>query len=185
MAKNRNDIGKIFSSRITEAKHTLAVLPPSDSRSIAVLTGYSGGAYHIHPDIVFDEFHDIVLETKSIYRYGRQIVIDNGTELQTLLDGGRVTPEAAAIMANFMLVGKDIESVPQPAKQELFQMAFNSDLIRPELPEITQYAKRPVHDDRFVLHQPGYDLESGVLVHGEPIELLPFVPLTRPRDFGQ
>ena len=176
MTKKKNNIGKVFSRRITSAKYALAILPPDGGRFVAMLTGYSGGTYHIHPDCVFENFRDIILETKSIYRYGRQIVIDSGMELRTLLNEGIVTPETSAIMANYILVGKHMESAPQPAKQEFFQTAFNSYLVRPDLPEITKYAKRPIHDDQFVLHQPGYDLESGVLVHGEQIELIPFVP---------
>jgi hypothetical protein len=68
----------------------------------------------------------------------------------------------------------DKPAVQFPPPSKLAALVLCREPTLAALPQIQCYARRPVFDEDFVLHGPGYDPETGILVHGidiEPAEL--------------
>jgi hypothetical protein len=148
-------------------------------RNIAKVCGYSG-AFLRHPDEIAWDIATVLTKIGNLYRYGNDVVIDTGENLTVLVENRIVRPETTSILANFVLIVPCREKPPQPPKKELLQIVFNNDLFLQRLPRIERYVTRPTYDSDFRLLQPGYDVATGIMVHGDAIEPIPFVPSAEP-----
>lgn len=166
-----------FSARLNAGfKMTRSASP--GVRDIAVIRYVSGSEFGDHPDSVMLQVLAILIEIDLIYRYGKNIVLDKGDELLTLVESGEPTQIAGSILANYFLVQNEAEDTPQPPNRTFLQHVFNNEIVLRELPVIKQYSRIPTYDENFNLVQPGYDPESQIMVHGEPIEPIPFTPIS-------
>lgn len=165
-----------FESILDDAVNTVRGTSPG-LRPILTVSDVDGAKFRSHPDTVMVEIVDVISEIGRIYRYGDKIVLDEGNRLKTLVENGEPTNSSGSVMANYFLVRGNEEGIPQPPTRTLLQHVFNSNLVLDALPVIKRYVKIPIYDGNFNLIPPGFDPESGVLVHGDAIEPLPFTPV--------
>lgn len=164
-----------FESRLNDG---IAIVNASSPgvRDIPVIANVGPNKFLAHPDTVMLEVQPIIRNIGRIYRFGKNIVLDKDTELVTLIENGIPCENASSVMANYLLVQGGENAVPQTPSTSFLQHVFNCDLILVDLRVISRYVKMPTYDDEFNLLQPGYDPVSGVMVHGEPVVPIPFVP---------
>jgi hypothetical protein len=118
--------------------------------------------------------------TGKIFLFGDNVALEVGAgdtlSLQRLTTGCNVVPTASALLANYLTcetAGESPAYFPPPSKFVATLLARVP--TRDALPRIVTYARRPVYDESFVLHGPGFDADQGILVHGLDIE--PIVPV--------
>lgn len=147
------------------------------ARDIAVVRNVSGSKFVESPDTVMLQVLAILITIGRIYRYSKNITLDMGDELVVLVENGKPTSIACSILANYFLVQNEAGDTPQPPNRTFLQHVFNSEIVLQELPVIKHDVKIPTYDVDFNLVQPGYDQESEIMVHGEPITPIPFTPV--------
>lgn len=159
-----------YEGRLDEALQIVRGTSPCEHTAPVVLY-VQNHSFRQHPDSVMIEMNAVLRSIGHIYRYGNNIVFDTGESLKTFVEDGTPCPNSDAFLANHFFVKSDEkESIPQPPSLMFLKYVFNNNSILDALPTITRYAKMPIYDADFNLLQPGYHSESGVLIHGEPIQ---------------
>lgn len=179
-----------FIARLTEARNTLAELPPPGARTLPLLNGLRPGGTGSRPmESIHADAADILVNSQRCYRYGDNIVLEtsiDGTKSLTYLTTGEaVRPSAPSLVADvFSCVeqktNRDGETKAPPTHFTPPDR-FVKDLLlrgptRETLPEIAKYANHPVISEDYQVLGPGYHAPEKVLVHGPEIEAADFTP---------
>ena len=117
---------------------------------------------------------NLLVESRVLYDHNSSIVIENdslddgGLTLYPLRTGHKVESGAESSLAN-VFTCRDGDIV-FPLPRWFLYLLFRSDLLRGRLPRIRTYARRPLFDENYDYCAPGWNADSGVLIHGAHVE---------------
>jgi hypothetical protein len=128
-------------------------------------------------DRILAQARDILAGTGRAYRYENSIVLEaaGGGSLANLAVDGQVDPRARSILSNIVVAARDPDG---GASESLVPTSFVAAMLADEaladrLPAIRYYARRPTFDLNFALCRPGWNVDSGILVHADEVDLGP------------
>ena len=170
--------GKDLAQRLREAcaQVTQAALP--GARQLPVLTGLTQKCLFVEPlENVLARGRQILVQGGRVYAYGGEAVYEVGEgpdkALVPLTRGRKVEPWAASLLANELVCqhhNADGEPMQFAPPGPLIGVLLHSAPTLEALPVVRVYATRPVFDEQFVLHGPGWHPATGCLVHGPDID---------------
>lgn len=162
---------------IREAQNALV----PGARSLPILWGLTPNGGFIHPqENVLVQAADLLVESGRVYAYGEAIVFEvqrldgEGFGLTPLRTGASVEVGAEDLLANILVCQLDEKQFP--ISKWFADVLLRSELLIARLPRIQIYSTRPVVDGDFVLRNPGWHPQSGILIHGPEIEPTDFMP---------
>ena len=174
----KNSLGKDLAQRLREAcaQATQAALP--GARQLPILVGLTQKCLFVEPlENVLARGRQILVQSGRVYAYGGEAVYEIGQgpdkALIPLTRGRKVEPWAMSLLANEFVCqhyNHDGEPLQFAPPGPLIGVLLNSAPTIEALPVIRVYAARPVFDEKFDLHGPGWHPESGFLVHGPDID---------------
>jgi hypothetical protein len=181
---NDRSRGEALAARLSDARRAAQQAPLRGARPLPVVNGLDQSCRSVGPlENVLAQVHQILLDTPRVYMHGNNVVLElgegDGARLCNLATGVDVNPCAAPMLANLFVCESAARENDKPAVQfpppsKLAALVLSREPTLAALPRIQVYARRPIFDEEFVLHGPGYDPETGILVHGidvEPAEL--------------
>lgn len=184
MAKNRNrSPGAQLVERARKGVREHRRAPLEGARDLYCLHNLSkDGSSTIPLENLLIEAVGVLVGSKRVFRYGADIMLvvdgdaSNVGSLVPLCTGFEVEAGAGAFLANIIVGangdddGNEVQFALPPA---FVRTLLTSDILRRRLPRIKLWAQRPVYDENLRLLQPGWHPESGVMVEGLPIEVVP------------
>jgi hypothetical protein len=167
--------GDEVAEQLFQAIRAVGQAPRPGARPLPVLQGLTPkGAFTQPQENVLLDAVSILVHSGRVYRYGDAVVLETerldggGSRLAPLRSGAKVETGAEDLLANLFLC--QCGEVQLPVPRWLADLLLRSELLPGRLPQIRQYATRPVFDADFVLRGPGWHADAGILVHGPPIE---------------
>lgn len=166
---------------LREALHALRLGPVVGHRTRPIISGVNGRGELVE-GMTFDGFlaqaGRILVDSGRVYAFEDTICYEfdpaGQPRLTLLATQARAEPYTVSILANLFAVGAgDRQSLPAT---KLVGAVLADEDFRRRLPVIRHYARRPVFDEEFHLCRPGWNPDSGILVHGPEIEPTPPVP---------
>jgi hypothetical protein len=169
--------GHALAERLQLAIQEVRNAPVAGAREIAVLTGLSPNMVCGSPiENVLADAERILLGSGKVFTYGDAVVLELGqgeqAHLVSLAVGHQTEAAAASLLANLFVCEqpRDDEAPKQfPPPKPLVSLLLNREPTRAALPHIQHHATRPVFDRDFVLRQPGWHADVGILVHGNAV----------------
>ena len=172
--------GKDLAQRLREAcaQASQAALP--GARQLPILTGMTQKCIFVEPlENVLARLRQILVHSGRVYAYGSEAVYEigdgPGKAIVPLTRGRKVEPWATPLLANEFICqhySGDGEPLQFAPPSPLIGVVLNSAPTIEALPVIRVHANRPVFDEKFDLHGPGWHPETGFLVHGPDIDPL-------------
>jgi hypothetical protein len=117
----------------------------------------------------------ILRDSGRLYRFGNTIAYETDApgdqRLTTLAVQHRAEPNATPIMANLFGTAYETKQgvVQSLATSKLIGAVLADESLWQHLPEIKYYARRPTFDPDFNLCTPGWNEDSGILVHAPEV----------------
>jgi hypothetical protein len=128
----------------------------------------------------------ILRDSRRAYRYGNSIVYETNEpgdqRLTTLAVQHRAEPNASSILANLFGTAQETKQgmVQSLATSKLIGAVLADESLWQHLPEIKYYARRPTFDLDFNLCTPGWNEDSGILVHAPEVVPTFHAPVSAP-----
>ena len=167
--------GDEIETQLRSALQAVERAPLPGARDLAIIAGFdSRGNPLRHMENLVIETATLLAKSGHIYGYGDTIVMESqrldgsGPDLVPLRTGPIIERGAEHFLANHFLCGGAAAPITPPRK--FVETLLRSDHIRKKLPRIKTYARRPIFDLEFNLCSHGFTRQTGVLVHGFPIE---------------
>jgi hypothetical protein len=169
--------GKLLAADLRKSVRAYRIRP-GGGRNRPVLLGVTDKGTFVGgmtADGFLDQAAEVLLETGRFYRHGNSIAIEVGgphdPRLMILTVQHRPEPNAAAVLANFFVVGVEGD---RGASQSLVPGKLVGALLADEvlwarLPQIRHYSRRACFDLDFQLCHPGWNPGAGILLHGPAI----------------
>lgn len=181
MSSTPSSLGGEIAQQLFDAISTAQHAPLAGARDLPVLHGVNQQGYCTEPqENVLVAAGNILVESARTYRYGNTIVLEagrldgEGAYLVTLRADDAVEPGAESWLANlFVCQVGEIQLRPPPV---FTRVLLTAEPVVARLPRIEIYAARPVFDEQFVLRQPGWHRDVGILVHSPEIEPVVYEP---------
>jgi len=172
---------------LREALHAFRLGPVVGHRTRPIIRGVNGRG-ELVDGMTLDGFlaqvGRILVDSGRVYAFEDTICYETDPadhpQLVLLATQGKAETNAVCTLANLFAVGSG-ERQGLPASKLIGALLADEDL-RHRLPVIRHYARRPVFDEEFHLCRPGWNPDSGILVHGPEIEPAPPVPDPGPED---
>ncbi|WZO96109.1 hypothetical protein EP7_003091 [Isosphaeraceae bacterium EP7] len=179
--------GKSLWDKLRKALHAFRLGPVVGDRTRPVIHGVNGRGELIDGmtvDGFLAQAGRILADSGRVYDFEGTICYESAqgdhAQLMPLATQGKAEPHAAGILTNLFVVGAgDRQSLPAT---RLVGALLADEGLRQHLPIIRHYARRPVFDEDFQLCRPGWNPDSGILVHGHEIEPASSVPTPGPES---
>ena len=149
------------------------------ARTLSVLQGVTSNCeFYIPQENVLAALGDILVASKSVYIYGRNIYMLQGEgeagKLVALTTGKRIEPHAVGMLANVVVcqVGSNEsdKKIQFPLPRRLVDLILNHEPTLARLPVIDVYASRPLFDRNYCLRGPGWHPDVNYMIHSREVE---------------
>jgi hypothetical protein len=167
--------GETLADQFFAALHGAANAPVAGARDLPVLEGLMrSGGFHEPQENVLAKAIELLRSGNRVFTYGSSVVLEypqfggQGRQLVTLRNGASIERGAECWLGNLFVCENDDNQFPPP--RWFVELLLTTEPLLHNLPRINIYTQRPLFDTDFVLHNPGFDAHSGIMVHGPAIE---------------
>ena len=170
--------GQILASMLSDALHAFQIGPVVGDHTRQIIWGVSPDGSFVDGqtlDNFLAQAGHILAECGRLYKFGNTIAFETDAPgdqwLETLAAQYRALPNAAAILANLVGVGRQNNEgfIQSLVPSNLIGAILADESVWQHLPEIKHFAQRPTFDLDFNLCHPGWNASAGILVRGADV----------------
>jgi hypothetical protein len=125
-----------------------------------------------------DQAGQILIDSHRVYRFGSGVYLERGCGdkrwLSPLALGTKLEPGASGLLSSVVVAAQNTANgtVQSLLPGGLLAAVLNDGHVLAALPEVREYARRPVFGPEYQLLGPGWHPEPQVLVHGPEVQII-------------